>query len=92
MHADEVDVDEVLVGGLLASQLPHLADRPISRVEPWGTDNAIWRLGEDLVIRLPRIHWAVGQIDREAAWLPRLAPHLPVAVPVPVAVGEPGCG
>lgn len=92
MHADEVDVDEVLVGGLLASQLPHLADRLISRVEPWGTENAIWRLGEDLVIRLPRIHWAVGQIDREAVWLPRLAPQLPVAVPVPVAVGEPGCG
>ena len=92
MHVDEVDVDEALVRRLLASQLPHLADRPLAVVEPWGTDNAIWRLGDDLVVRLPRIHWATEQVDREARWLPRLAPHLPVAVPEPIAVGEPGHG
>jgi aminoglycoside phosphotransferase (APT) family kinase protein len=92
MHADEVDVDEDLVRDLLSAQLPHLADRPLARVEPWGTDNAIWRLGADLVVRLPRIHWATGQVEREARWLPHLAPHLPVAIPEPVAVGEPGGG
>ncbi|CAN5148678.1 hypothetical protein BH20ACT3_BH20ACT3_06290 [soil metagenome] len=43
-------------------------------------------------MRLPRIHWAAGQVDREASWLPRLAPHLPVAIPEPVAVGEPDDG
>lgn len=59
-------------------------------VEPWGTDNAIWRLGDDLVVRLPRIHWASEQVDWEATWLPRLGPHLPVAVPEPVALGAPG--
>jgi aminoglycoside phosphotransferase (APT) family kinase protein len=92
MHADEVEVDSGLVGCLLAAQRPDLADRSLTVVEPWGTDNAIWRLGDDLVVRLPRIQWAVGQIEREATWLPRLAPLLPVAVPEPVAVGEPGCG
>lgn len=90
MHDDEVEVDEVLVRRLLASQMPDLADRPLTAVEPWGTDNAVWRLGDDLVVRLPRIHWATGQIEREATWLPRLAPHLPVTVPEPVAIGEPG--
>jgi aminoglycoside phosphotransferase (APT) family kinase protein len=90
MHDDEVEVDEVLVRRLLASQMPDLADRPLTVVEPWGTDNAVWRLGDDLVVRLPRIHWATGQIEREATWLPRLAPHLPVTVPEPVAIGEPG--
>src|SRR5207244_278277 len=50
------------------------------------------RLGDDLVVRLPRIHWATGQIAREEKWLPRLAPYLPVAVPEPVAVGEPADG
>ena len=89
MHADEVEVDDALVRRLLAAQMPDLADRPISVVEPWGTDNGIWRLGDDLVVRLPRIGWAAGQITRDATWLPRLAPHLPVAVPEPVAVGEP---
>jgi aminoglycoside phosphotransferase (APT) family kinase protein len=92
MHAQEVDVDDTLVRRLLATQMPHLVDRPLTTVEPWGTDNGIWRLGDDLVVRLPRIEWATGQIDREATWLPRLAPHLPVAVPEPVAVGEPGDG
>jgi aminoglycoside phosphotransferase (APT) family kinase protein len=92
MHDDEVPVDEGLVRRLLAAQMPQLAGRPLRLVEPWGTDNAIWRLGDDLAVRLPRIRWAVGQIGREATWLPRLAPHLPVTIPAPVAVGEPGEG
>ena len=49
MHADEIDVDEALVHRLLAAQFPHLADRPLTIVEPWGTDNALWRLGDDLM-------------------------------------------
>ncbi len=92
MHAEEVEVDAALVRRLLATQMPQLADRALRAVGPWGTDNAIWRLGDDLVVRLPRIHWAAGQIDHEATWLPRLAPYLPVAVPEPVAVGEPAAG
>jgi len=89
MHDDEVSVDDRLVRRLLATQMPDLADLPLTLVEPWGTDNAIWRLGDDLVVRLPRIRWATGQVVREATWLPRLARHLPVAVPEPVAIGEP---
>jgi aminoglycoside phosphotransferase (APT) family kinase protein len=92
MHAEEVHVDEALVRQLLVQQMRQLADLPLAIVEPWGTDNAIWRLGADLVVRFPRIHWAAGQIARETTWLPRLAPYVPVEVPEPVAVGEPGCG
>ncbi len=92
MHEAEVDVSETLVRSLLAAQMPELADQQLTVVEPWGTDNAIWRLGDDLVVRLPRIHWAVDQIDRDATWLPRLAPRLPVLIPEPVEVGEPGSG
>lgn len=92
MHDEEVDVDDALVHRLLAAQMPDLAERPLLKVEPWGTDNAIWRLGDDLVVRLPRIHWATEQIEQEAMWLPRLAPHLPVAVPEPMAIGDPGEG
>lgn len=61
-------------------------------VEPWGTDNSIWRVGGDLVVRLPRIAWAERQVAFEAEWLPILSTHVPVAVPLPVAVGEPGRG
>lgn len=92
MHEDEAQVDDALVRRLLAMQMPHLAHLRISRVEPWGTDNGIWRLGDDLVVRLPRIGWAAGQVTREATWLPLLAPQLPIAIPEPVAIGEPADG
>lgn len=92
MHAHEVDVDATLVRRLLAAQMPHLADLPLVLVEPWGTDNAIWRLGEELVVRLPRVDWAQAQVRKEATWLPRLAPLLPIPVPEPVAVGTPALG
>lgn len=92
MHDHEVDVDETLVRRLLSAQLPELAGLPITIVEPWGTDNAVWRLGDDLVVRLPRIESAQGQVDKEAYWLPLIAPHLSTAVPEPVATGEPAFG
>lgn len=92
MHVDEVDVSEELVRRLLADQFPQWAGLPLQVVEPWGTAHGIWRLGDDLVVRLPRIGWATGQVERDARWLPILARHLTVAVPEPVAVGEPGHG
>ena len=92
MHLDEVDVDEALVHRLLRRQLPALAGFALTPVEAWGTDHAIWRVGEELVVRLPRVHWADGQAALEARWLPVLAEHLPVRVPEVVAIGEPALG
>jgi aminoglycoside phosphotransferase (APT) family kinase protein len=89
MHDDEVDIDVELVRQLLASQQPHWAGLPIERVPSAGTDNAIYRLGDDLAVRLPRIHWATDVVAKEQKWLPVLAPHLPLAVPLPVATGAP---
>ncbi|MBI5283530.1 MAG: aminoglycoside phosphotransferase family protein [Chloroflexi bacterium] len=92
MHADEVHTDVPLVRRLLAAQFPQWADLPIERVASAGTDNAIYRLGGDMAVRLPRIAGATGQIEKERLWLPKLAPHLPLAIPVPLAVGDPGEG
>lgn len=92
MHADEVIVDDDLVRRLVAEQFPAWAALALQRMPSTGTDNAIYRLGTDLGLRLPRIHWAVEQVRKEHEWLPRLAPCLPAAVPEPVAVGEPGGG
>jgi aminoglycoside phosphotransferase (APT) family kinase protein len=92
MHEREVEIDERLVVSLLSAQFGALAGLPLVIVEPWGTDHAIWQLGEDFVVRLPRIAWAAGQPDFEARWLPWIAPLLPVQVPEPIAVGQPGCG
>ena len=92
LHADEVEVDDDLVRGLIRAQFPQWADLHLRRVFSTGTDNVIYRLGRHLGVRMPRVHWAVGQIAKESQWLPRLAPHLPVALPEPVAQGDPGTG
>ncbi len=92
MHADEVHTDSALVRTLLAAQFPQWAQLPIAAVPSSGTDNALFRLGDDMVVRLPRIHWAVEQVAKEQRWLPVLAPNLPLAIPEPLALGEPALG
>ena len=92
MHPDEVDTDVSLVERLIATQLPAWAGLSIRSVPSPGTDNALYRLGEELVVRLPRIHWAIGQAATEWEWLPKLAPSLPLAVPTPLARGAPAYG
>ncbi|WP_327434119.1 aminoglycoside phosphotransferase family protein [Streptomyces sp. NBC_01236] len=89
---DGVLIDADLVRRLLAAQFPHWAELPLSPVPLSGMDNATFRLGDDLSVRLPRYsHWA-GQVEREHTWLPRLAPRLPLPVSEPLAKGEPGEG
>jgi aminoglycoside phosphotransferase (APT) family kinase protein len=92
MHADEVETDASLVRRLLAAQFPQWAERPIEPVPSSGTDNAIYRLGGDMVARLPRHARTNGTLERERRWLPRLAPQLPLAVPAPLAEGVPAEG
>ena len=89
MHAGEVDTDVALVRRLLAAQFPHWSDLPIDPVVSYGTDHDIYRLGDHLAARLPRIDWAIGQAAKEAEWLPKLAPHLPLEVPMQLARGRP---
>ncbi len=89
MHEHEIATDRHLVRRLLASQHPQWADLPITRVRSAGTDNSMYRVGDALAVRLPRIDWAIANVAKEQCWLPVLAPHLPLAVPLPVAHGEP---
>ena len=91
MHPDEIATDADLVRRLLVAQFPEWADLPVVRIESAGTDNALYRIGDELIARLPRIGWAVGAGEKDR-WLPRLAPYLPLEIPVPVAQGEPGEG
>lgn len=92
MHANEQPIDATLVARLLATQFPQWARLPLTAVRSAGTDNAMFRLGDDMAVRLPRVDWAAAQVEREQRWLPRLAPHLPLTVPTPLAQGEPGLG
>lgn len=85
-------IDTALVRRLVETQFPQWAGLPLKRLERTGSDHVIHRLGEELSVRLPRHRGAAGQARKESTWLPRLAPALPPAVPVPVGVGEPAFG
>lgn len=92
MHKDEVATDVKLVRRLLAAQFPEWAELPVEPVQSSGTDNAMYRLGEAMAVRLPRIQWATGQVAKEQYWLPKIAAKLPLATPLPLALGQPGEG
>lgn len=92
MHEGELDLDADLVRGLLAEQFPQWARLSVERVPSSGTDNAVFRLGTGLAVRLPRVAGSAGQAEKELEWLPRLAPDLPLALPVPLRLGRPGPG
>ncbi|WP_411090619.1 aminoglycoside phosphotransferase family protein [Streptomyces sp. 049-1] len=85
-------IGEGLVRRLVGSQFPQWAGLALKLIDPAGSDHVIYRLGEELSIRLPRHSGAIGQARKELQWLPQLAPHLPLAIPVPVGVGEPDFG
>jgi aminoglycoside phosphotransferase (APT) family kinase protein len=89
MHENELPTDAALVQRLLAAQFPKWADLSIEPVRSSGTVNALYRLGGDMVVRLPRMDWGAGSVRKDAEWLPRLAPLLPVSIPVPLARGAP---
>lgn len=84
----DVQVDEALVRRLLSAQHPDLAGLPLQHAAG-GWDNELWRLGDDLAVRVPRRAQAAPLAANEHRWLPVLAPRLAVAVPVPVRVGRP---
>jgi aminoglycoside phosphotransferase (APT) family kinase protein len=81
-----------LVERLIAAQFPQWTDLPVAPVRTPGTDNAMYRLGDDLVVRLPRRPGGAAQLERDSRWLPVLAPQLPLPVPAPVAAGRPAHG
>lgn len=78
-----------MVRGLVRRAMPAYADAPIHRLASSGSTNALFRLGEDLLVRLPRQPGGSATISKEATWLPVLGPLLPVSVPDVVAVFEP---
>src|SRR5438067_1182152 len=88
MHHDEIDISESLVRSLLSAQFPQWSKLPIVRVSSTSTVNAIFRLGDQMSMRLPRTP-RYHDIDTELCWLRALAGQLPLAIPEALAVGEP---
>ena len=87
--AAEVVVDTETVRALLKAQHPDLSDLPVQETAS-GWDNFIFRLGEEMSVRLPRRLASVAMLQHEQRWLPVIAPQLPIPVPAPLRIGKPG--
>lgn len=80
-------ISAALARDLVKDQFPGWSSLPIRPVSTQGVDNRSFRLGDDLLVRLPAGEWYARQVDKEQTWLPRLAPQLPLPIPEPVARG-----
>ena len=89
MHADEFHIDQHLVQKLIGEQFPEWMGLELKPVLSAGTDHALYMLGNEMVVRLPKIGWAVENVDKEYLWLPKIAPFLPISIPIPLAKGQP---
>ncbi|MFD7321991.1 aminoglycoside phosphotransferase family protein [Streptomyces sp. NPDC059875] len=79
-----------IVRRLIAAQFPQWAELPVAHVPSAGTDNDMFRLGDTMSVRLPKTADTARAIGKEQRWLPHLAPHLPLPVPVLLGSGVPG--
>jgi aminoglycoside phosphotransferase (APT) family kinase protein len=89
MHRDELPITLDLVRRLLDQQFPEYRKLPLSRLTASGSSNVHFLLGDDLLVRMPRLRGGGAAIAKECRWLPTIRQHLPVAVPEVVAIGEP---
>lgn len=92
LHDDQFDIDIHLVRRLVDAQFPQWADSSLVPVPSSGTVNALYRLGDDKVVRLPLAEWGGEGVPREHRWLPRLAPHISLAIPEVLGRGRPNSG
>lgn len=85
---EKINIDENLVRRLISSQFPQWKDLFIKSVKMSGWDNRTFHLGDHMLVRMPSAEDYELQVEKEHAWLPKLAPLLPLAIPVPLAIGK----
>ena len=91
-NSPEVLIDASLVRRLVATQFPHWKELAIKPVALGGWDNRTFHLGEKMLVRMPSAQVYSLQVEKEQKWLPKLAPLLPLQIPIPLAIGEPADG
>ncbi len=82
-------INTTLAKKLISSQFSQWVDLKINSVEFSGHDNRTFRLGDEMLIRLPSAEIYAAKVAIEQKWLPQLAPHLSLKIPQPVALGKP---
>ena len=88
LHEGELPIDETVVVSLLREQCPEWAAMPLAPAGA-GTDNVMFRLADELLVRMPRTAGNATSLRKEREWMPRLAPELPLRIPEPVHAGSP---
>ena len=88
MHKNELDITEALVRSLLKQQCEEYSNLDLSRIPSSGTVHVLFRLGEQYIIRLPRIEASAG-IEKEWVWLKKIAPYLTTPIAEPIYCGKP---
>jgi aminoglycoside phosphotransferase (APT) family kinase protein len=89
LHADELPIDLVLVRHLVARAFPQYANLELRTTNDSGSSNALFRLGTNMLVRLPRQPGGGASIDKEASWLPFVSRRVTVDVPAVIHLGEP---
>lgn len=89
MHAGEIDITQSLIQRLIAEQFPEWSMLEIKPIHSLGTSHVIYRLGDDMFLRLPRVASAVDGMITGSEWLSKIASYLPVSVPTLIAKGMP---
>ena len=89
MNIEKPFINIALAQHLITTQFPQWKDLPIQSIEPGGWDNKSFRLGKEMLIRMPSATAYAAQVEKEHQWLPKLAPFLPLEIPTPLAMGEP---
>lgn len=84
-----MNITETLVRELIAKQFPQWSHLSIQAVKNSGWDNRTFHLGTEMLIRMPSSAEYAGQVEKEQTWLPKLASHLPLPIPAPLAMGKP---
>jgi len=89
---NNIHIDVSLVRRLIATQFPQWKDLPVEPVAVGGWDNRTFHLGDQMLVRMPSAAGYAMKVEKEQMWLPKLAPHLPLPIPTPLAMGKPGEG
>jgi aminoglycoside phosphotransferase (APT) family kinase protein len=89
VHTDKLAMQVYLAGKLVAAQFPQWAHLPVKPVALSGWDNRTFHLGDDMSLRFPSAAAYAAQVEKEQQWLPKLAPHLPLPISAPLAMGQP---
>ncbi|MDP4550110.1 aminoglycoside phosphotransferase family protein [Alkalihalobacillus macyae] len=84
-----MDINTDLVRRLINEQFPKLSGLDITPVKNGGNDNRTFHLGDDMSVRLPSSEHYAPQVEKEQAWLPKLAREISLPISTPIAKGYP---